>query len=474
MDVQQPSPPDGEGAAPELHHWRRLLHGIGANLLGKIWVVVGQAASVPILLTVWGPKNYGLWLMVSAIPSYAVLSDFGFGSAAAVLMTQMVAKGEKADALRVFQSVGVLVGGILAAMLAVSVAVFAAFPFLAGLFGMKPPDPDVAWAFLILMVYSAAIAQMGIVAIGFRCTKRYARGTILYDLAMPLETVALLVAAVMTRSFVICAAAQLAVRIPALILYYTRLRIDEPWLKLGWSKASLDVIRRLAKPSLANFALPFALAMSVQGVVFTVGMGFGPAAAGMFGAVRTFTRLPLQMVSVLSRASQPELTLAHTLTNRPLVARLTALNLAMAVLTFAPFILLSPWGGVLMHLVARGRLSVPPEFYVTMEVVACVQALWSTLATFLLSENKLQKIVPWCLSAGLAAMAAPLVVRGHVTLTELAAVLGSLDVIVLIAAARIWWRESGLSLADYAELARHPTRLLSRRPRAVSAQESAR
>ena len=116
MEVQQPSSPDSEGAPPA-HHWRRLLHGIGANLLGKIWVVVGQAASVPILLTVWGPKNYGLWLMVSAIPSYAVLSDFGFGSAGAVLMTQLVAKAQKDEALRVFQSVSLLVSGILAVML---------------------------------------------------------------------------------------------------------------------------------------------------------------------------------------------------------------------------------------------------------------------------------------------------------------------------------------------------------------------
>ena len=151
------------------------------------------------------------------------------------------------------------------------------------------------------MFYSAAIAQMGVVTVGFRSTRRYARGTILFDLAMPLETVALLIAAVTTRSFVICAAAQLAVRIPAVILYYSRLRIDEPWLKLGLVEGLVGPsFERLTKPSLANFALPFALAMSVQGVVLTVGVAFGPAAAGMFGAVRTFTRLPLQLVAVLT------------------------------------------------------------------------------------------------------------------------------------------------------------------------------
>jgi O-antigen/teichoic acid export membrane protein len=358
-------------------------------------------------------------------------------------------------------------------MLMVSVAVFAAFPLLAHLFGLNPPEPDVAWAFLILMIYSAAIALMGVVGVGFRSTKRYARGTILYDLAMPLEAAALLIAAVTTRSFVICAAAQLTVRIPAFILYYTRLRIDEPWLRLGWSKASWDIIRRLTKPSLANFALPFALAMSVQGVVFTVGLGFGPAAAGMFGAVRTFTRLPLQLVAVLTRASGPELTLAHTLTNRPLIARLTALNLAVTLVTFAPFILASPWGGVLMHLMTGGRMSVHPDFYVAMEVVASVQATWSTLAIFLLAENKLQKIVPWCLSAGFAAMLMPLALAHHVQLTELALALGGLDLIVLVAAARIWWRESGLAVSDFVELARDPAGLISGASGSASAHETA-
>jgi O-antigen/teichoic acid export membrane protein len=469
--VEQPSSSDGAGTTPD--HWRRLLHGIGANLLGKFWLVVGQVASVPILLSVWGPKGYGLWLMVSAIPSYAVLSDFGFGSAAAVLMTQMVAKDQKAEALQVFQSVGVLVSGILTVMLVASVGVFMAFPFLAHLFGLNAPEPDVAWAFLILMVYSAAIAMMSVVGIGFRSTKRYARGTILYDLPMPLESAALLIAALTTHSFVICAAAQLAVRIPAFILYYSRLRVDEPWLHMGWSHASLSIIRRLTKPSLANFALPFALSMSVQGVVFTVGLGFGPAAAGMFGAVRTFTRLPLQLVAVLTRASGPELTLAHTLTNKPLIARLTALNLTMTLVTFAPFILASPWGGVLMHLVTRGRMLVHPDFYVAMEIVAAVQATWSTLAIFLLAENKLQKIVPWCLSAGFAAMLMPLILAHHVQLTELALALGCLDLIVLIAAALIWWRESGLGVSDFIELARGLLGRISRGGAGASAHESA-
>ena len=139
MNVELPSPSDEVGLAAEPHR-QRLLRGIGANLLGKAWVVMGQVISVPVLLSVWGPKGYGLWVMVSAIPTYATLSDFGFGSAAAVRMTQLVARGQKDEALRVFQSVGVLVSAILTVMLLVSLGFFAVLPSLARLFGMSQPE----------------------------------------------------------------------------------------------------------------------------------------------------------------------------------------------------------------------------------------------------------------------------------------------------------------------------------------------
>ena len=63
-------------------HWGRLLRGVGANLLGKFWVVLSQTVTVPVMLTIWGAKGYGVWLMIWAVPSYVTLSDFGFGSAA--------------------------------------------------------------------------------------------------------------------------------------------------------------------------------------------------------------------------------------------------------------------------------------------------------------------------------------------------------------------------------------------------------
>lgn len=433
---------------PADRHWHRIARGVGANLLGKFWVILSQVISVPVLLSLWGPKGYGVWLMLMTAPTYVALSDFGFGSAAAISMTQMIARGEKPQALGVFQSVWLLVTLILAPIVLTSAVVWANLSPLCRLVGLTPPPADVAWAFLILMVYSAVAVEMGVVLVGFRSTRRYARGTMLYDLTLPAETLALLSVAVLTRSVVDCAAAILAVRIPAFCLYYTLFRRDEPWLRFGWSHASWSMIRVLTKPALANFAMPLGLAMSVQGVIFTIGLTFGPAAAGVFGAVRTLTRFPLQMVSVLTRASQPELTIAHSLANVRLIVRITALNLATAILCLAPFMLVSPWGGMIMPLISRGRVHVTSEFFIALQAVACVQAIWSTFAMFLFAENKLQKVVPWCLAAGALEMATPFVAHAHLSMTGLAVALGAFELMVLCAAARLWWRESGLALSD--------------------------
>jgi O-antigen/teichoic acid export membrane protein len=471
MTVEDAQRSNVAGDGPN-RHWRRLLHGVGANLLGKLWVVAGQFIAVPVLLSVWGPEGYGLWLMVSAVASYIALSDFGFGGASAVRMTQMVATNRLDEALRVFQSVSVLIGAIIALLLVASVGAVAALPLVAHLFGVAPPKPEVAYAFLILMVYAAVDIQMACVSNGFRATRRYAQGTVLYDIAFPLESLAVVVSAVLTRSIVVCATAQLAVRSVAFVLYYSRLRQGEPWIKLGWSHASWDVIRDLAKPSLANFAYPLAAALSIQGVVFTIGLAFGPAAAGVFGAVRTFTRLPLQLVAVITRASSPELTLAHALGNKPLIARLTALSLATTILIFGPFILASPWGAPLLHLITRGRVTVHPGLFVAMEVLAGIQATWATFAIFLYAENKLQKIVPFSLLSSLAAAVAPLIVHSSVTLTGIAALLAGMEFVVLLISARIWWRVSGLDPADFIGMIQSMPRLLSQRGKGVTAQES--
>src|SRR5216684_7073450 len=89
----------------------RLIRGLGATALGSVVTAIVQIVSVPVFLHFWGVKLYGEWLILSAIPTYLMLSDMGFGSVAGNDMTMRVAAGDREGALETFQSTWVLITG---------------------------------------------------------------------------------------------------------------------------------------------------------------------------------------------------------------------------------------------------------------------------------------------------------------------------------------------------------------------------
>src|SRR5260370_8636696 len=87
----------------------RLIRGFGAMALFPVVTAIMQIVSVPVFLHFWGVKLYGEWLILSAIPTYLILSDMGFGSVAGNDMTMRVAAGDRDGALETFQSTWVLI-----------------------------------------------------------------------------------------------------------------------------------------------------------------------------------------------------------------------------------------------------------------------------------------------------------------------------------------------------------------------------
>src|ERR1700722_8622611 len=83
---------------------RRLLLGFLTNWIGKISSTAIQLIQVPVFLHFWSVPLYGEWMIVNSIPAYLSFSNAGFGSVAGNEMTMLVARGDRAAALRIFQS----------------------------------------------------------------------------------------------------------------------------------------------------------------------------------------------------------------------------------------------------------------------------------------------------------------------------------------------------------------------------------
>ncbi|HBQ8586930.1 TPA: hypothetical protein L9B03_005523, partial [Klebsiella pneumoniae] len=90
----------------------RLIKGVGANAYGQAITVLIQLVSVPFFIQHWGISIYGEWLILSALPAYLSMSDFGLGAVAGNSMVIKMAQNDKAGALAIYRSVSCFNAGM--------------------------------------------------------------------------------------------------------------------------------------------------------------------------------------------------------------------------------------------------------------------------------------------------------------------------------------------------------------------------
>jgi O-antigen/teichoic acid export membrane protein len=266
--------------------------------------------------------------MLTTIPSYIVMSSFGFGAAAITGMTQQWAAGDKEGALRIFQSVWALVSLILVAGLVIASTVWF---FSADLLKALPAvslTRDTVDAGMVLVIYSIVLVQGSVIGSAYQSTGRYAQGTLFWDLISPAEAVAILTVALLGGGMCAVALSMSIVRIIGTAAYYHWLQRCEPWLRIGLKHASLNEIKRLANPAVASLSMTLSSALSLQGLTLTLGIFVSPAATAVFATARLLTRVPLQLTALAGRASLPEMTAAHVRNDRPIVAMLALISLS--------------------------------------------------------------------------------------------------------------------------------------------------
>ena len=166
----------------------RFIRGFGATALGPIVTILAQVISVPVFLHSWGPKVYGEWLVLTAIPTYIGFSDVGFGSVAGNDMTMRVAVSDRRGALEVFQSTWILMSVV--SFLVVIGFIFGAWTLpLNGWLNLSTITPTITREILTAFcLYSLFSLQADLTTSGFRCEGNYALGMLIKNLLRLSET----------------------------------------------------------------------------------------------------------------------------------------------------------------------------------------------------------------------------------------------------------------------------------------------
>ena len=379
---------------------RRLLLNFAANWIGRLANTIIQLIQVPVFLHFWSVPLYGDWLIVNTLPTYLSFSNIGFGTVAGNEMTMLVARQDRASALRIFQSCWWLIVLICSATILLLSGALYFLPVTRLLRLTNIPETDAKWIILYLGV-SVLLGQLEqLLQSAYRCIGRNPYGSMLKCLFILIAFACMMIPVILHHGAKAAALAFAGFNIFGTLFFCFLVKHDIPWIEFGWHHASFAEIRKLARPAIAYMGFPIGNALNLQGTVFAVGYALGPTAVVIFVTARTVSRIALQMVQMVNSTFEPEMTIAFGARNidltRTLHRRAVQLALFIAVGIVTGMMLFGPW--FLTHWTnghvppSRGLLSI-------LLLVVVLYTLWSTSSTLMTSTNQHQRLAAYYLAA---------------------------------------------------------------------------
>lgn len=366
---------------------RRLLLGMGANSFGQLVNIAVQLINVPIFAATLGVERYGVWLMLFTIPSYLLISDFGFAKAATAEINMRLAAGRFEEAQCTYQSTFAVLLALVSIIL----------PLLAAICFMLPADwlgsgaaasGEVRLTILVFGTYSVLVLGHSLLMGALQASGNFAVDSLALSLIWLLEAGLSVTGLLVTRSLVWAASGYLAGRVIAIAAYQLLLPRYAPKLTLGLAKARMSEARRLVKPAVSVMVLPTANAFILQLTTVIVGFAASAAAVPVFTTVRTLCRVGIQMTNIVTRAVMPEFGAAQGRRDKAIQLKLAVLVTWATAAILVPLALLLLFAGPeIILLWTHGAVLPPFPVIAFMVVMMLANGFWTQFSNLLVAIN---------------------------------------------------------------------------------------
>jgi O-antigen/teichoic acid export membrane protein len=367
---------------------RRLLVGFATTLVSKAASTVIQLVQVPVLMHFWGRSMFGVWGILTAIPTYLSFSNSGFGSVAGNEMTMLMARKEQEAALSVFQSCWWLISLVMGATIGLMCCVLYFLPVGRLLNLTLLSEHDVKWAlfWLGLAVLFGQLEQL--LQSAYRCITRYSYGNFMKSCLSLAAFCAQLVPVLMGYGPRTTAMVFALANITATLILCLMVKRDIPWISYGWRYASFREIKRLTRPSLAFMGFPLGNALNIQGSQLAVNYALGNDAVAVWITARTVSRLALQTVEMVKNTVWPELSIAFGAGNMDVVRTLHRRAVQIAFfMSLSVVAIVAIFGPTFLHKWTLGKVPSSPGLVGMLLVVVVFFSLWSTSSTLVAAIN---------------------------------------------------------------------------------------
>jgi O-antigen/teichoic acid export membrane protein len=359
--------------------------GLLAQLFSLSTILGVQVLQVPIFIHVLGPKTYGSYLILIALPSALTLSDFGLLSATSTRLMAFVATGDLKSARRLSRFTNSLVIGITSAILVIVAAVIWLVPLHADPIG--PIDARLIiiqyCLYAVLSVFSSAFEG------SMRAAGAYAGAWARLGVLRLVDFAAAVVALTITGSPVYAVSAMLMSRGAGLVWLRWRVHVVAPWASWRplWPRAVMAP--GLLRPTLGSLALPVGNALVNQGALIAVGASLGPVAVVTFTTVRTMVNVLRQLTGVVANSSLPKLT--QDIATRSYASaranhkRSIGLTSVVSLIGAVAMSLMGPW---IVSIWTSGQVVASHAFIALMSVQTLVESTWVILSIWFLAQNR--------------------------------------------------------------------------------------
>jgi O-antigen/teichoic acid export membrane protein len=359
----------------------RVIAGVAAHMYSQVVTIVTQLAALPIFLTRWNADQYGEWILLSAIPTYLSLADFGMVTAGANMMSMYRARGEMIELNRVFHS-SILIIIVLVPLLALSsVTLLLVFDF--GL------TADQRTALAALLLSSLLNVACGLFDAAYRPFGKYPKVTLLLTTGRVVDWLGTIAGLFVAGNLTGAAFGMLCGRIIWCVVMFLCALKDVPQLEWKLDEIDYKVIRQLIRSGVGFLSFPISNMLTLQGMVLLVGAQLGGGAVALFNSSRTLARLLSQLAILTGKSTSPEISRLYgagkSHEGDALIKQSLWIVVPLTIVGAVALELLGPW--ILSHW-SRGKLVFDRTVFSWLVVGAVFAAYWQIRSTQLTATNR--------------------------------------------------------------------------------------
>jgi O-antigen/teichoic acid export membrane protein len=378
---------------------KRIVRSSSANGLGLLARLANQLLIVPILILGWSAELYGEWLLISTIPTFLALSDFGFIAAGSNELAKRASQGTREETQSFYDLYSVSFQRW-SFMLALVITICSFLIPFTQLMGLKLISPVESAQIFILLSISAIIAQNSLSLLaGLRVQGKFHIGLLtraLFALTQILFT--WLLVSFFNASPVILAMSMLFFSIIQYVTEWFILKNSGLYQKANpfiWRYKGSETMRPYLLMGLELMLMPLAQALVLQGSIILIGKFLGPIAVAVYATHRTLARTSASLLQIFTVPLRAEAGMLQKEDDKPLLTEVTSslsrITLWLSLITSFGLILLGSW---IFSIWTQEKLIYNPELFIILLIAVIFESLWRVPTSIRLGSNR-HKPVAW-------------------------------------------------------------------------------